>query len=322
MPLYPMRYLGITSVSRVCQTCQAILLEGMGAASVFEVTLPPQKRLCIALGPSNEVGESSSAPTARLTGGFRAAYRFVGILDDEIRRDPERYVGYKITDTWDEMVEDMQDTDEIYVRLDDAQDERSLTSSQLNMLRRDRHAHARTARLMETEARLSYEAWTQVTALKSQEGPASGPTQPEIAEEAGCIANALASRDADRSRNGKDNLDLGTSVRRQAPLAHECTYPDFMKCKPLYFKGTEGVIKLTQWFERMENVFRISNCSVENQIKYSTCTLLGCALTWWNSHVKTVGHDVAYEMTWTNLKKKMTNKYYSRGEIKKLEAEM
>ncbi|GJT73739.1 hypothetical protein Tco_1033025 [Tanacetum coccineum] len=65
-----------------------------------------------------------------------------------------------------------------------------------------------------------------------------------------------------------------------------------------------------------------SNCSVENQIKFSTCTLLGSALMWWNSHVKTVGHDVAYAMTWTNLKKKMTDKYYPRGEIKKLEAEM
>nr|GEW59182.1 RNA-directed DNA polymerase, eukaryota [Tanacetum cinerariifolium] len=60
----------------------------------------------------------------------------------------------------------------------------------------------------------------------------------------------------------------------------------------------------------------------ENQIKFATCTLLGSALTWWNSHVRTVGHDVAYVMTWTNLKKKMTDKYRPRDEIKKLEAEM
>nr|GEZ30821.1 hypothetical protein [Tanacetum cinerariifolium] len=32
----------------------------------------------------------------------------------------------------------------------------------------------------------------------------------------------------------------------------------------------------------------------------------------------TVGHDVAYAMTWKNLKKKMTDKYCPRGEIKKL----
>ncbi|GKA32844.1 reverse transcriptase domain-containing protein [Tanacetum coccineum] len=36
----------------------------------------------------------------------------------------------------------------------------------------------------------------------------------------------------------------------------------------------------------------------------------------------TVGHDVAYAMTWTDLKKKMTNKYCPRAEIKKLEAEL
>ncbi|GKF56752.1 hypothetical protein Tco_0167092, partial [Tanacetum coccineum] len=57
-----------------------------------------------------EVGESSSAPTARPTGGFRSDYGFFGTLDDEIRQDPKREVGYGITDTWDEMVEDMQGT--------------------------------------------------------------------------------------------------------------------------------------------------------------------------------------------------------------------
>nr|GEV38506.1 retrotransposon protein, putative, unclassified [Tanacetum cinerariifolium] len=59
------------------------------------------------------------------------------------------------------------------------------------------------------------------------------------------IADALAARDADRSQNGEDNHDSGMSVRRQASLARECTYQDFMKCKPLYFKGTERVVELT-----------------------------------------------------------------------------
>ncbi|GJS85969.1 reverse transcriptase domain-containing protein [Tanacetum coccineum] len=72
----------------------------------------------------------------------------------------------------------------------------------------------------------------------------------------------------------------------------------------------------------METVFRISNCTVENQIKFFTCTLLGVALTWWNSHVRAVGHDVAYAMTWTDLKRKMTDKYCLRSEIKKHEVEL
>nr|GEX42494.1 hypothetical protein [Tanacetum cinerariifolium] len=54
-----------------------------------------------------------------------------------------------------------QDTNEIYGRLDDAQDDRLLMSGQLNMLRRDRCAHACTTRLIESEAMLFRKAWVQ-----------------------------------------------------------------------------------------------------------------------------------------------------------------
>ncbi|GKE44067.1 reverse transcriptase domain-containing protein [Tanacetum coccineum] len=134
------------------------------------------------------------------------------------------------------------------------------------------------------------------------------------------VTAALAARDA--TRNVDDSHTSGTGVRRTERVARECTYQDFMKCQPLYFKGTEGVVELTQWFERMETVFCISNCSVDNQIKFSTCTLLAGALTWWNSYVRIVGQDVAYAMTWTDLRKKMTDKYCPRNEIKKLEVEL
>ncbi|GJS03360.1 reverse transcriptase domain-containing protein [Tanacetum coccineum] len=134
------------------------------------------------------------------------------------------------------------------------------------------------------------------------------------------VTAALAAHDA--NRNGNDSHTSGTGARRTERVARECTYQDFMKCQPLYFKGTEGVVELTQWFERMETVFHISNCSVENQIKFSTCTLLAGALTWWNSHVRIVGHDVAYAMTWIDLRKKMTDKYCPRNEMKKLEVEL
>ncbi|GKA09547.1 putative reverse transcriptase domain-containing protein [Tanacetum coccineum] len=41
----------------------------------------------------------------------------------------------------------------------------------------------------------------------------------------------------------------------------------------------------------------------DNQVKFATCTLLGVALTWWNGHVRTLGRNVAYAMTWWTLKK-------------------
>nr|GFC30921.1 reverse transcriptase domain-containing protein [Tanacetum cinerariifolium] len=101
---------------------------------------------------------------------------------------------------------------------------------------------------------------------------------------------ALAARDANRTSD--DSHTLGMGVRR-----------------------TE------RWFERMETVFRISNCLAENRVKFATCTLLAGALTRWNSHVRIVGNDVAYVMTWIELKKKMVDKYCPRNEMKKIETE-
>nr|GEY30722.1 hypothetical protein [Tanacetum cinerariifolium] len=262
----------------------------------LEVTLSPRKRLCIALGLRFKVGESSSAPTARPTRGFRADYGFLSLwmmILGETQRE-------------------RQDTNEIYGRLDDAQDDRLLMGGQLNMLRRDRRAYARIARLIESKARLSREAWVQsIDASDTARAEKMAPKRTTISTPATTtttntlvtnaqlkvlidqgISNALAALDANRSMNGDDSHNSRTCVRDKLLLL---------------------------WFERMEIEFHISNYTVENQVKFTTCTLLGSALTWWNSYVKTTGPDVTYAMNWTNLKKKMTDKYYPRGEIKKLE---
>nr|GEV44924.1 putative reverse transcriptase domain-containing protein [Tanacetum cinerariifolium] len=104
------------------------------------------------------------------------------------------------------------------------------------------------------------------------------------------IVAVLAERDADRSRNGDNNNDSGTGGRRQMTTPQECFYTDFLKCQPMSFQGTEGVV--------------------------------GSALTWWNSHMRAVGQDVAYAMSWAALKRMIINKYCPRGEIQKLESEI
>ncbi|GJZ72981.1 putative reverse transcriptase domain-containing protein [Tanacetum coccineum] len=86
--------------------------------------------------------------------------------------------------------------------------------------------------------------------------------------------------------------------------------------------STEGVVGLTRWFEKMESVFSISNCTASCQVKFATCTLQDDALTWWNAHVKTTTPKAAHAMPWATLKKMMTDKYCPRGEIKKIETEM
>ncbi|GKA80525.1 hypothetical protein Tco_0787217 [Tanacetum coccineum] len=116
--------------------------------------------LGIALGPKYKVGESSAAVAARPTGGFRADYGFVATMDRETRRDPERYVGYGITDSWDEIVETLQGA-----QLDDEQGQRQLLAGRVNMLFRDRRGHAHTRLLMETEA--VHAQMSEITELQS-----------------------------------------------------------------------------------------------------------------------------------------------------------
>nr|GEZ79411.1 hypothetical protein [Tanacetum cinerariifolium] len=114
-----------------------------------------------------------------------------------------------------------------------------------------------------------------------------------------------------RARADADDASqsLGGGLRRPVQPARVCSYTDFMKCQPLNFKGTEGIVRLSQWLKKMESVFYISGCAINNQVKFATCTLLGAALTWWNGYVRTFGHDAAYAMTWGTLKKKLMDKY-------------
>ncbi|GJR74906.1 putative reverse transcriptase domain-containing protein [Tanacetum coccineum] len=100
------------------------------------------------------------------------------------------------------------------------------------------------------------------------------------------VAAAMAEAEASRARNGYNSNGSGP---RPAQTARECSYSEFLKCKPLDFKGTEGVVGLTRWFEKMES---------------------------------TTTPEVAHAMPWVTLKKMMTDKYCPRGEIKKIETKM
>ncbi|GKA54037.1 putative reverse transcriptase domain-containing protein [Tanacetum coccineum] len=75
------------------------------------------------------------------------------------------------------------------------------------------------------------------------------------------------------STNRYGSHSLHGDNRRNVQTTRPCFYADFMKCQPLNFKGTEGIVK------------------------FATCTLLGAALTWWNGQIRTLGPN-AYSMTW------------------------
>ncbi|GKC24973.1 putative reverse transcriptase domain-containing protein [Tanacetum coccineum] len=115
--------------------------------------------------------------------------------------------------------------------------------------------------------------------------------------------------------NGDGNENRNVNGRGDMHVARECTYQDFMKCQPHSFKGTEGVVGLIRWSEKMKIVFHISNCLERYQVKYTTCSFLDSALTWWNSHKRTIRTDAAYALSWRELLKLMTKVYCLRNEI-------
>ncbi|GJR98192.1 putative reverse transcriptase domain-containing protein [Tanacetum coccineum] len=285
---------------------------------ITKANMPPRKRACfttLALGL--EVGESSAAGAARQSGPTLEVDTWNEIFEAMMEVAPTTLEGVNQRVT--ELVTTVrQETEEFQVRFEDAQDDRTYLRARVNTLFRDRPYHCHTSMILDREAMYAHISWTgfkdRSAAIEAHDEPAEAGSS--------CVAAAWAERDAYRSRNADDSHDSGTGGRRQVSNVRKCTYIDFLKSQPMNFKGTERVVGLTQWLEKMESVFYISNCTIACQVKFVACTLQGNALTWWNSYVRAVRYDIAYAMPWKTLKKMMTDKYCPRSEIKKLETEM
>ncbi|GJR67619.1 putative reverse transcriptase domain-containing protein [Tanacetum coccineum] len=106
------------------------------------------------------------------------------------------------------------------------------------------------------------------------------------------------------------------------PVVKTGNYKEFISCQPFYFNGTEGAVGLIRWFERTESVFSRSRCAEENKVTFATGTLTDDALSWWNTYAQPMGIEQANQITWTELKRLLTNKYCPRTEIRKMEEEL
>nr|GEU82841.1 putative reverse transcriptase domain-containing protein [Tanacetum cinerariifolium] len=96
----------------------------------------------------------------------------------------------------------------------------------------------------------------------------------------------------DTRRKLRRNENPNENGRGDRRVARECTYQDLMKCQPLNFKGTKGVVELTS------------------------------GLTWWNSHKRTIGTEAAFAMSWSEIMKLMAKVYCPRNEVQKMEFEL
>nr|GEU47410.1 hypothetical protein [Tanacetum cinerariifolium] len=96
------------------------------------------------------------------------------------------------------------------------------------------------------------------------------------------VAKALEAHEVNRNLrlengNGNGNGQGGNENgdgRGDRLVARECTYQEFMKCQPLNFKGTKGVVGLIRWCEKMETVFHISNCSERYWVKFQELIMM------------------------------------------------
>nr|GEZ88861.1 hypothetical protein [Tanacetum cinerariifolium] len=266
---------------------RALLPSTSRRTDIPKADMPPRKRACLTTPALEfEVGESFAAGS---------------IVDKLMEIAPTTLDGVneRVTEL-DTTVR--QRTDEFELRFKEAQDDRALLRARAWAFSMDKSsaiaAHVKTLETQLTTALGRIEI-LEAKDLEPQEGPVEAGSSSEC--------------DADRSRNSNNNNDSGTGGRRQMTTPRECTYTDFLKCQPMSFYGSEGVVGLTRWIEKMELVFQISNCIVACQVKFTSCTLQGSALTWWNSHMRAVGQDVAYAMPWAALKRMITSKYCPWG---------
>ncbi|GKF58629.1 reverse transcriptase domain-containing protein [Tanacetum coccineum] len=81
-------------------------------------------------------------------------------------------------------------------------------------------------------------------------------------------------------------------------------------------------VTLCQWFEKLESVFRISDCKERDKVKFATTTLQGRALIWWNGRIASMGIDAANGTPWTEVRKWMTEEFCPRSVLQRLEQEL
>ncbi|GJR60880.1 reverse transcriptase domain-containing protein [Tanacetum coccineum] len=133
------------------------------------------------------------------------------------------------------------------------------------------------------------------------------------------VTAALEAQAATMANTSNPNRNTGPTG---TPIVKMGNYKEFISCQPFYFNGTESAVGLIRWFERTESVFSRSRCAEEKKVTFATGTLTDDALSWWNAYAQPIGVEQANQITWTELKRLLTNKYYPRTEIRKMEEEL
>ncbi|GKF23576.1 hypothetical protein Tco_0075898, partial [Tanacetum coccineum] len=151
-------------------------------------------------------------------------------------------------------------------RIDSIRWHMALSQEEFRQVHRDRDDTRRRLRRLESyverhlEALAAHEATRATNALEVKNQSQNGSDGDNGNGDNRDGENGNGENGNGRNGNPKEN------DRGDRHVARECTYQDFMKCRPLNFKGTKGVSGLIRWFEKIETVFHISNCPEKSQV--------------------------------------------------------
>nr|GEU96590.1 hypothetical protein [Tanacetum cinerariifolium] len=255
---------------------------------------PPRKRICLStLGSMYEVGENS-------TKGRGVDHGFADTVEAEMRHRGIIEVGYGIRNTWIDPAEAIpemapttlekvntrvtelaelheHDTQDLYALLEDAQDGRThisqrvaMDSQRVDLLMGDRMTLQETEWIVEEEAYAAREAWAHSTNQAPVTRQGQNPPSPNTDTPPHHMTPELVQAMIDQAllrnfTNGDGSQSSHEDNPRHVQTTRPCFYADFMKCHPLNFKGNEGIVGLTRWIEKIESIFNISGCAIENQ---------------------------------------------------------
>ncbi|GJS90248.1 hypothetical protein Tco_0772884, partial [Tanacetum coccineum] len=274
---------------------------------------PPHKRLCLStLGSRYEVGESYTARPTRGRGGERQYgwwRRSPMLLERLGLRDSRSRISQRVdmdSQRVDLLIGDKMTLQETVWMMQQAK------IAALQETNRRRQAQmVETLHVMRDMRREMGDMQIELLALRGQRRARQPAPDARISDHQDALGDAGTSNVrrimAPATRQGQNTPAKNTNPNNMTPESIQAMIDQAILRNSTNGDGSHSVVGLTRWIEKMELVFNISGCAIENQVKFATCTLLGAALTWWNGQIRTLGPE-AYAMTWEVLKKKMMDK--------------
>ncbi|XP_022040937.1 uncharacterized protein LOC110943499 [Helianthus annuus] len=98
-------------------------------------------------------------------------------------------------------------------------------------------------------------------------------------------------------------------------------YRHFTACNPKTFTGKDGVTAMLEWFDSIAVTFINSECPEELKVRSATGVFQARALDWWTNERNTRSNELAYALSWEELKQLMMEEFCPPHEQQKLEEE-